>query len=171
MDQEILGENIYLNMINRAKKSVYIITPYLILDNEMTTALSLAAKSGIDVRIIIPGIPDKRIVYTLTLANCEPLIESGVRIFQYTPGFTHAKGVLVDGEIATVGTVNFDYRSLYLHFECGVWMYGTKILGDIQKDFEETLGKCREMTLEECQKISSIQKLWRAILKMLAPML
>lgn len=171
LDQEILGENIYLNMINRAKESVYIITPYLILDNEMTTALSLAAKSGIDVRIIIPGIPDKRIVYTLTLTNCEPLIENGVRIFQYTPGFTHAKGVLVDGEFATVGTVNFDYRSLYLHFECGVWMYRTKILGDIQRDFKETLEKCREMTLEECRKIPSIQKLWRAILKMLAPML
>lgn len=171
LDQEILGENIYLNMINRAKKSVYIITPYLILDNEMTTALSLAAKSGIDVRVIIPGIPDKRIVYTLTLANCEPLMESGVRIFQYTPGFTHAKGILVDGELATVGTVNFDYRSLYLHFECGVWMYGTKILEDIQRDFEATFEKCREMVLEECQKISSIQKLWRAILKMLAPML
>lgn len=171
LDQEILGENIYLNMINRAKKSVYIITPYLILDNEMTTALSLAAKSGIDVRIIIPGIPDKRIVYTLTLTNCEPLMESGVRIFQYTPGFTHAKGVLVDGELATVGTVNFDYRSLYLHFECGVWMYGSKILKDIQEDFAKTLKQSREMTLEECQNIPSIQKLWRAILKMLAPML
>lgn len=171
LDQEILGENIYLNMINRARKSVYIITPYLILDNEMTTALSLAAKSGIDVRIIIPGIPDKRIVYTLTQANCGPLMESGVRIFQYTPGFTHAKGVLVDEEIATVGTVNFDYRSLYLHFECGVWMYRTKIVRDIQKDFEETLEKCREMTLEEYRKISPVQKLWRASLKMLAPML
>lgn len=171
LDQEILGENIYLNMINRAKKSIYIITPYLILDNEMTTALTLAAKSGIDVRIIIPGIPDKRIVYTLTKTNCGPLIESGVRIFQYTPGFTHAKGVLVDNEIATVGTVNFDYRSLYLHFECGVWLYRSKIIRDIQKDFEETLEKCREMTLEECQKISHFQKLWRAILKMLAPLM
>lgn len=171
LDQEILGENIYLNMINRAKRSVYIITPYLILDNEMTTALCLAAKSGIDVRIIIPGIPDKKIVYTLTKTNCGPLLESGVRIFLYTPGFTHAKGVLVDEEIATVGTVNFDYRSLYLHFECGVWLYQSHIIQDIRKDFEETLCKCREMTIEECQNISGVQKLWRAILKMLAPLL
>lgn len=171
LDQEILGENIYLNMINRAQESIYIITPYLILDNEMTTALCLAAKSGLDVRIIIPGIPDKKIVYTLTKANCDPLIESGVRIFQYTPGFTHAKGVLVDEQIATVGTVNFDYRSLYLHFECGVWMYRSGIISDIRRDFEETFARCKEMSLEECRNISHIQKLWRAILKMLAPIM
>ncbi len=171
LDREILGENIYLNMIARARHSIYIVTPYLILDNEMTTALSLAAKSGVDVRIIIPGVPDKKIVYTLTKTNCGPLLESGVRIFRYTPGFTHAKGVLVDGEVATVGTVNFDYRSLYLHFECGVWLYHSGVIQDIQKDFEDTFEKCREMKLEECRDISHIQKLWRAILKMLAPML
>lgn len=171
LDQESVGENIYLNMINRAKSSIYIMTPYLILDNEMTTALCLAAKSGIDVRIIIPGIPDKKVVYTLTKTNCDPLIEAGIRIFQYEPGFVHAKGILVDGAFATVGTVNFDYRSLYLHFECGVWLYRSRIIAEIQRDFEETLACCREMTLEECRDISWIQRIWRAVLKMVAPLL
>ncbi len=171
LDQESVGENIYLNMINRAKNSIYIMTPYLILDNEMVTALCLAAKSGIDVRIIIPGIPDKKVVYTLTKTNCEPLIGAGIRIFQYTPGFVHAKGILVDGELATVGTVNFDYRSLYLHFECGVWLYRSGIIRDIQRDFEETFVRCREMTIEDCHNISWLQKIWRAVLKMVAPIL
>lgn len=171
LDQEIVGENIYLNMINRAQSSVYIMTPYLILDNEMVTALCLAAKSGIDVRIIIPGIPDKKVVYTLTKINCDPLIEAGVRIFQYAPGFVHAKVVLVDGRFATVGTVNFDYRSLYLHFECGVWLYQSRIIADIQHDFEKTFALCREMSLEECRNIRWFQKIWRAVLKLVAPIL
>lgn len=170
LDREIVGENIYLNMINRAKHSVYIVTPYLVLDNEMTTALCLAAKSGVDVRIIIPGIPDKKVVYSLTKINSEILLESGVRIYLYTPGFTHAKGVLVDGAIATVGTVNFDYRSLYLHFECGVWMYQTKIIQDIQRDFEETFAKCQEMELEEYRRLSMGKRVFGAVLKMLAPL-
>ena len=137
----------------------------------MTTALCLAAKSGIDVRIIIPGIPDKKIVYILTKINSETLLESGVRIYLYTPGFTHAKGVLVDGMIATVGTVNFDYRSLYLHFECGVWMYQSRIIQDIQRDFEEMFDKCQEMKLEEYRKIPMIKRVFGAVLKMLAPLL
>lgn len=171
LDDEILGENIYLNMINHAKKSVSIITPYLILDNEMMTALSLAAKNGIDVKIIIPGIPDKKIVYTLTKANAETLVEEGVRVYQYTPGFTHAKVMLVDGEIATVGTVNLDFRSLYLHFECGVWTYKSRIAQDINKDFEQTLQQCHEMTLDEFKKVNWIQRLWRALLRLFAPLL
>lgn len=171
LDDEILGENIYFNMINRAEKSISIITPYLILDNEMITNLSLAAKSGIDVKIIIPGIPDKKIVYTLTKSYAEMLMEEGIRVYQYTPGFTHAKVMLVDGEIATVGTVNMDFRSLYLHFECGVWMYQSRITHDIEEDFEQTLKQCREMTLEELKDINWIQKLWRALLRLFAPLL
>lgn len=171
LDQEMVGENIYLNMINKAKERIDIITPYLVLDNEMITALTLAAKNGVDVRIIIPGIPDKKIVYILTQEYCRTLLESGVRIFKYTPGFTHAKGVLVDDEIATVGTVNFDFRSWYLHFECGVWMYRTRIIQDIHKDFENTLEKCEEYTLEDYKNVSSMRKLMGAILKMLAPLM
>ena len=171
LDQEILGENIYLNMINRAKKRIYIITPYLILDNEMVTALTLAAKSGVDVRIIIPGIPDKKIVYVLSQSNCVPLLKDGVRVYRYMPGFTHAKVVLVDDQIATVGTVNFDYRSLFLHFECGVWMYRSNAVQEIRKDFEETFTDCEEMQYEECIKISGFRKMVRAVLNMLGPLL
>ncbi len=171
LDHEIVGENIYLNMINRARKSILIITPYLILDNEMITALSLAAKSGVNVKIIIPGIPDKKIVYTLTKANAEMLIEEGVQVYQYTPGFTHAKVMLVDREIATVGTVNLDFRSLYLHFECGVWMYKSRITQDIYEDFERTLEQCHEMTLDEFKKMNWIQRLWCALLRLFAPLL
>lgn len=171
LDQEILGENIYLNMINRAKERIYIITPYLILDNEMVTALTLAAKSGVDVRIIIPGIPDKKLVYVLSQSNCVPLLKDGVRIYKYTPGFTHAKVVLADDKIATVGTVNFDYRSLFLHFECGVWMYNCEAIRDIRSDFEATLAECEEMDYQESMKISGFRKVLRAVLHMLAPLL
>jgi cardiolipin synthase len=171
LDDEIVGENIYLNMINRAQKSISIITPYLLLDNEMLTALSLAAKSGIHVRIILPGIPDKKIVYTLSMSYAEMLVEEGVHVFQYTPGFTHAKVVLVDEEIATVGTVNMDFRSLYLHFECGVWMYQSHATKDICADFEETLTHCHEITVEECRKVSWIRRLWCAMLRLFAPLL
>jgi cardiolipin synthase len=171
LDDEIVGENIYLNMINRAKRSISIITPYLVLDNEMLTALSLAAKSGVDVKIIIPGVPDKKVVYTLTKSYAEMLLEEGIHVYQYTPGFTHAKVMIADGEVATVGTVNMDFRSLYLHFECGVWMYRSRATRDIRDDFEETLTKCHEMTLDECRRINWIQRLWRALLRLIAPLL
>lgn len=171
LDQELVSENIYLNMICRAKKRVYIMTPYLIVDNEMMIALSLAAKSGVDVRIIIPGIPDKRMVYELTQENARVLMESGIRIYKYTPGFIHAKTVLVDDEIATIGTANFDYRSMYLHFECGVWMYRSRVIQDIRKDFEDTFEMSREVTTEDYKNISYLHALFRAVLKMLAPAL
>ncbi|MBR1568675.1 MAG: cardiolipin synthase [Lachnospiraceae bacterium] len=171
LDDEVVGENIYLNMINHARKSVYIITPYLILDHEMITALSLAAKNGVDVRLILPGIPDKKMAYTLTKANAEVLIEEGVHIHLYTPGFTHAKIMVADDELAVVGTVNMDFRSLYLHFECGVWMYNNSVIEEIGNDFKETLKKCRELTIEEYQKLHWYQRVWRALLRFLSPLL
>lgn len=171
LDDEVVGENIYLNMINHARKSVHVITPYLILDHEMITALALAAKNGVDVRLIIPGIPDKKIAYTLTKANAAVLIEEGVHIHLYTPGFTHAKIMVADQEIATVGTVNMDFRSLYLHFECGVWMYGNQIVQEIEDDFGETLQLCREVTIEECRNLNWLQRLWRALLRLISPLM
>lgn len=171
LDEETVGEYIYLNMINNANKYIYITTPYLIIDNEMITALTLASKSGVDVRIITPGIPDKKIVNELTKSYYEILLESGVRIYEYTPGFIHAKNFVVDDLYATVGTVNLDYRSLYLHFECGVWMYNTDTILDVKKDFLETLKLCEEITLDDCEKISSTRKLFRAILRFFAPLM
>lgn len=171
LDDETVGEYVYLNMINNADKYIYITTPYLIIDNEMITALTLASKSGIDVRIITPGIPDKKIVNELTKSYYEVLIENGVKIYEYKPGFIHAKNFVVDDLYATVGTINLDYRSLYLHFECGVWMYNTSSIKNIKSDFETTLKSCREITLQECQTVNSLRKLFRAILKVFAPIL
>ena len=121
-DDETVGENVYLNMIGYAQKYIYVYTPYLITDNEMNTALKLATKRGVDVRIVTPGFGQKTI-YWLTQSSYQNLLEAGVKIYQYTPGFIHSKCVLCDDEIATVGTINFDYRSFYHHFECGVFMY------------------------------------------------
>lgn len=171
LDDETVGEYVYLNIINNANRYIYITTPYLIIDNEMITALTLAAKSGVDVRIITPGIPDKKIVNELTKSYYEILVESGVKIYEYSPGFVHAKNFVVDDIYGTVGTVNLDYRSLYLHFECGVWMYNTTSVLDIKKDFEETLKLCRQVTLKECQKVSSSRKLFRAVLRLFAPLM
>ena len=120
LDEEVVGEDVYLNIINKAKKYVYICTPYLIIDNEMMTALCLAAKSGVDVRIMTPGIPDKKLVFILTQSYYRQLLEAGVKIYEYQPGFLHAKSFVSDDEIGVVGTINLDYRSLYLHFEDGV---------------------------------------------------
>lgn len=171
VDDEIAGENIYLNMINKAKNYVYIMTPYLIIDNEMMTALTLAAKSGIDVRIITPGIPDKKLVYMVTQSYYAELVKAGVKIYQYTPGFVHAKTVVMDDSVATVGTINFDYRSLYLHFECGVWMFNSATIYDIKDDFLKTQSRCDAITVKELEKDKGIKKLGQSILRLVAPLL
>lgn len=169
-DHEAVGENVYLNLINKAKKYIYITTPYLVIDNEMLTALSLAAKNGVDVRIIVPGIPDKKIVYEVTKSYYDELIKAGVKIFEYTPGFIHAKTFIVDDEYVTVGTVNLDYRSLYLHFECGVWLYNSKAIIDVKKDFLETINQSKVVILKQ-RKTSFLSKLWMQILKAFAPLM
>ena len=171
LDNETVGENVYLNIVSQAHDYVWIYTPYLIIDNEMMTALTLAAKSGVDVRIVTPGIPDKRIAYLLTRSCYRQLIESGVRIYEYTPGFIHAKTVVSDDKIATVGSVNFDYRSLYLHFECGVWMYGTSAVMQIKKDCEETFSKCRKITDDWLKHQNILVRMMAAVIKPLAPLL
>ena len=133
-DQQV-GENNFLNMITSAKKYVYITTPYLIIDNNVTTALKLAAEKGVDVRIITPHIPDKKMVFAMTRSNYKYLRESGVKIYEYTPGFIHAKTAICDDEIAFVGTINLDYRSLTHHFECGAMLVKVPCIEDIKKDF------------------------------------
>ncbi len=171
LDEETVGENVYLNMIAMAKRYVYIFTPYLLVDNEMMMALCLAAKSGIDVRIVTPGIPDKKIIFLLTRSYYEQLIEAGVRIYEFKPGFLHAKGVVCDDEIATVGTINLDYRSLYLHFECGVWMYRSQAVGQVKEDVLNTINSSAEITLEACRETKRFTRLIQSILRLLAPML
>ncbi len=171
LDHETVGENVYLNIISRAKKYVYIFTPYLITDNEMTTALCLAAKSGIDVRIVTPGIPDKKLVFLLTQSYYDTLIAAGVRIFEYKPGFLHAKSFVCDDCIAAVGTINMDYRSLYLHFECGVWMYQSEAVRQIRDDAVAIFNECREIGAEDCRNKSFVKKLWQSVLRLFAPLI
>ena len=158
-------------MINSANRYVYATTPYLVIDNEMKTALLLAAKNGIDVRILVPHIPDKWYVFAVTRSNYKDLIEGGVKIYEYTPGFVHGKTFVVDDKMAIVGTVNMDYRSYYLHYECGVWFYRSKVVMDVKKDYLETLAKSHQVTLEECRQVRLPVRIMRAILNLFSPMM
>ena len=170
-DEDYVGQQTHINMINSACRCLYASTPYLVIDQETKMALILAAKNGVDVRILVPHIPDKKTVFEVTRSNYERLIESGVRIYEYTPGFVHGKVMLADDQSAVVGTVNMDYRSYYLHYECGVWMYRTSCLKDIRRDFEETFAVSHEVTLEECRDISIIRRFIRAFLNIVSPVM
>ncbi|MGE4484870.1 MAG: cardiolipin synthase [Oscillospiraceae bacterium] len=169
IDDEAVGETVYMNMISRAKRYVYICTPYLVIDNEMVTCLTAAAKSGIDVRIIVPHIPDKKLVHALTRSFYEILIANGVKVYEYTPGFMHSKTFLCDDEYGVVGSINLDYRSLYLHYECAAWLYGCSALAVMKAEYLGTLEKCEEITLEWCLKVEWYKRLGHSILRAFAP--
>ena len=171
LDYEKVGENVYLNLIKNAKRYVYITTPYLIIDDEMHSELALAAQRGVDVRIITPGIPDKKLVYRVTRSYYARLVTSGVRIFEYTPGFMHAKQFVCDDELATVGTINLDFRSLYLHFENGCWFYNCKAVHDVKADFDNTFKVCEEVTGKYKGKRSLTLRTGECILRLLSPMM
>ncbi|WP_343281846.1 phospholipase D-like domain-containing protein, partial [Ligaoa zhengdingensis] len=171
LDGEAVGETVYLNLINKAKQYLYISTPYLIIDNEMVTALSIAAKAGVDVRITTPHVADKWFVHAVTRAYYEQLLEAGVKIYEYTPGFIHAKTFVVDDEYAVVGSINLDYRSLYLHFECAAWLYGTQSVLAARDDYQKTLEFCHQITLEECRQVKWYRRIGRAILRAFAPLM
>ncbi len=171
LDKENTGENVYMNIISKARRYVYIFTPYLIVDNEMLVTLCNAAKSGVDVRIVTPGVPDKKMVYLLTQADYQRLIENGVRIYQYTPGFIHAKCFVCDDEVATVGSINMDYRSLYLHFECGVFMYRSGAVMQIKADALRTIEKSEEVLLDDCRNRKWYIRLLQSLLRLMAPMM
>ena len=172
LDDERVGENVYLDMIASAKDYVYIMTPYLILDDSMVSGLCFAAKSGIDVRIMMPHIPDKKYAYALARTYYEELIRTGVKIYEYTPGFVHSKVFISDDVKATVGTVNLDYRSLYLHFENGVYLFGGDAVHEVKRDFMETLEKCQLITLEDAKNMTLMQRfVGRFALRLFAPLL
>lgn len=168
---EPIGETVYLNLINKAKDYIYINTPYLIIDNEMATALKIAAKSGVDIKIVTPYIPDKKFVHAVTKSYYESFIKDGIEIYEFTPGFMHAKTFVVDDEYGVVGSINLDFRSLYLHYECGVWLYKTDSIKSMKDDYLETLKRCHKVTMEECKNTSSIRKVLRLIIRMFAPLL
>ena len=171
LDDEAVGETVYLNLINKADRYVYITTPYLIISSEMITALATAAKSGLDVRIITPHVADKWYVHAVTRAYYEVLIEAGVRIYEYTPGFIHAKTFTVDDEYGVVGTINLDFRSLYLHFECAAWMYRCGCIPQMREDFLATQAVSQEVTLEECRGVGLVTRVVRSVLRVFAPLM
>lgn len=152
LDRESVGETVYLDIINRACDYVYIFTPYLILDDFMRTAICNAAKRGVDVRIVTPGIPDKKTVFRLTRSNYAPLLKAGVKIYEYKPGFIHAKSMVSDDSCAVVGTINLDYRSLYLHFENAVYFSGCSAVLDVKRDSENIFAVSRPISIEDTRQ-------------------
>ena len=170
-DNENIGEQVYFHILNHAKKYVHIMTPYLILDNEMVTNLTYAAKCGIEVIIIMPHIPDKWYAFVLAKTYYEELINAGVQIYEYTPGFVHAKVFVSDDDTATVGTINLDYRSLYLHFECGTFIYNNQVVRDIEKDFQDTLKKCQRVTITDLRMRGLIETVAGRVLRLIAPLM
>jgi cardiolipin synthase len=170
LDKEITGQNVYMSILNQANDYCYIFTPYLIIDTEFINALILAAKHGVDVKLITPGIPDMKIVWQITRSYYRQLMGGGVKIYEYTPGFIHSKVFVSDDRIATVGTVNLDYRSLYLHFENGTYLVNSKKVLDVRDDILETLKSCHQMYPEEL-KTNFFSELWLSLLRVFAPLM
>lgn len=165
------AQNTYINIINNAKKYIYIMTPYLVLDSETEKALINASYSGIDVRIMTPRVPDKKLVHACTKSFYGGLLESGIKIYEYNPGFIHSKIIVSDDNVATVGTTNFDFRSFYLNYECGIWMYNTKTEKDIKQDFIDSIEKCDEIKLNVWKNRKLTTKIVEAILRLISPLL
>ncbi len=170
-DMEETGKKVYMDILNRASRYVYIMTPYLILDEELTNALIFAAQRGIDVKVILPHIPDKKYVYLLARTHYEELIRGGVKLYEYTPGFIHAKSFVSDDEKTVVGTINLDFRSLFLHFECAVFVWNNPVVLDVKKDFKETLEECQRITLNDCSEYSLIGRILGKTLRLVAPLM
>ena len=171
LDDEHVGEEVYISMANKAEKYCWFITPYLIITDEMTHALSLAAKRGVDVRIITPGIPDKKMVYNVTRSFYNGVVRNGVRVFEWTPGFCHAKMSIADDCMATCGTINLDYRSLYHHFENGCFMADCDAVADIRADFESIMAQSREVTQQYKEGRSATLRLGQLVMRFFAELL
>ena len=171
LDGQPTGEDVYLNILKNAKRYVYITTPYLIINDEMQRELTLAAQRGVDVRIVTPGIPDKKLVYRVTRSYYGDLATAGVRIFEYTPGFVHAKQFVADDEVAACGTINMDYRSLYLHFENGCWFCGCDAVADMRRDFEELFAVSTEVTEQYAGKRERCVRGINGILRLFGPLM
>ncbi|MFA6864201.1 MAG: cardiolipin synthase [Sphaerochaetaceae bacterium] len=171
LDEIAVAETAYLQIINMAKKYVWITTPYLIINRAMLSALCIAAQSGVDVRIVCPMIPDKRQVHEVSRSYYANLIEAGVKVYEYAPGFIHSKMFVSDGKVAIIGTINMDYRSFYLHFECGVVLYGSSVIANIKQDIESTLQVSKRISLKEAKNIQLWRKIMRMILRLFSPLL
>ncbi len=171
LDYNNVGENVYINMINCSTEDLYVATPYLILPNEVIKAFKLAARRGVDVKIVTPNIPDKKSVFLLTQSYYKPLLEAGVKVYQYTPGFIHSKTFVSDGKLAVCGTINLDFRSLYLHFENAVWMYKSRAVKEIRADYLKGLEECHEITLSDINKWTWSKRFVQSVLRIFAPLM
>ena len=170
LDSNTIAEDTYLQIINNAKKYVWITTPYLILDEPMEAALKIAAKSGVDVRIITPHYPDKKSVFEVTRSNYEPLLQAGVKIYEFTPGFIHSKNFISDDEIAVVGTTNLDYRSFYLHFELSVLFYKSSLVNSLKKNFLSTLDLSQEIHVGDEGRLPLLRRVFRGAARIMSPL-
>lgn len=170
LDTEHTGEQVYLQILNQASDYVYMYSPYLILDDSVISAMQLAAKRGVDVRVITPHVGDNGFVHTTTRSYYRDLVEAGVKVYEYTPGFIHSKCFVADDRIATVSTINLDFRSMYLQFECGAWLWGSRAVGELKQDYLDTLPVCTEITAESC-KVSWIKGIFQEILRLFAPLM
>ena len=168
LDDEGVGESVYLNMITHASRSIDIMTPYFIIDDVMLKALCLASKNGVKIRLYVPHVPDKKLVFRVTRSYYYGLIRAGIEVYEYLPGFLHAKVMLVDGKAATVGTINFDYRSLYLHFECNVLLYEAECLSAIKRDFREMNEICAPVKIDDSRHFKGLVE---GLLRLFSPLL
>ena len=171
LDQDKVGEYVYMDILNHSSRSVHIMTPYLILDGEMSAALCLAASRGVDVKVILPGLPDKKGPYALAKSHYAELLDAGVKIYEFTPGFVHSKLFVCDDVRAVVGTINLDYRSLYHHFECATYLYNTPCVAEIEEDFNQLLKECRRVTKKTIRNEKLTTKILGVVMKAIAPLL
>lgn len=171
LDEQYVGEMVYTHILNTAKDYVHIMTPYLILGHELESALCFAAQRGVEVSIIMPAVPDHVLAYALAKTHYRHLVECGVQLYEYTPGFVHAKSFVSDDVRASVGTFNLDYRSLRHHFECAAYLCGTDCIADIERDFQQTLTQCRQITIEEATHIGFKWRVLGSLMKPLAPLM
>lgn len=168
--EDTLCADLYLQMITKAKRYLYLTTPYLSVDETILSALCTAARSGVDVRIMTPHIPDKKAVFTVTQSNYPALVEAGVRVFEFTPGFLHSKTVVADDLYASVGSCNLDYRSFYLQFENGVWLCGDPSVIAVRDDFLDAQRHCQEITQSDCDAVSPLVRLKQAVYRLFSPL-
>ena len=171
LDNVAVGKRVYLDNLNNAKHYVHIMTPYLVIDSEMYETMQYAAQRGVDVKIIMPHIPDKKYAFYLARSYYEELLKAGIQIYEYTPGFVHSKLSVADGERAVVGTINHDYRSLYLHYECAVYLLDVPEIANIEEDFQETLKLCEKVTLKTCRNYPLYQRIFGKVARILAPLI
>ena len=171
LNHEATSNQLFIDLLSQSTDYAWFFTPYLMLGDDLMDAMISAAQRGVDVRIIMPGIPDKKLIFRMSRSFYQVLLTGGIKIYEYTPGFVHAKEFICDDEKAVVGTINLDFRSLYLHFECGVYLYRNSAIVQMERDFRETLAKCEKITLKDCRSYPFFKRLAGRTLRLIAPLM